>query len=281
MANQFGGKWTKDKIEIFVKYTKAYLEIMKDRTYFSLIYFDGFAGSGAIMQDGSDYDLLEGVAKQVLDIEQPRIFDIYYFVEKDPKNQETLDALVKSQYPNRNAFVVCNDCNNRLLTMADFLNRPQNKKYKVLAFIDPYGMQVKWSSLEALKDLSMDMWILVPTGLGVTRLLKNNGDIEDSLMQRLETFLGLSSEEIKGHFYKSVSLTNLFGEDETHVVKETKITQKAAELYQERLKSIFKHVSKPLQMTNSRGSVMYHFIMCSNNKVAVKIANDIVTPKFK
>ena len=165
--------------------------------------------------------------------------------------------------------------------MANFLNRPQNKKYKVLAFIDPYGMQLKWSSLEALKGLSIDMWILVPTGLGVTRLLKNDGEIEDSLMQRLETFLGLSSKEIKQHFYKTVTMTNLFGEDETHLVKEAKITQKAAELYQQRLKSIFTHVSKPLQMTNSKGSVMYHFLMCSNNKVAVKIANDIVTPKFK
>ncbi len=281
MANQFGGKWTKDKIETFVKYTKAYLEIMKDRPYFSLIYFDGFAGSGAIMQDGNDYDLLEGVAKQVLDIDQPRIFDIYYFVEKDQNNQTTLEAMVKSQYPNRNAFVVCNDCNNRLLTMAQFLNRPQNKKYKVLAFIDPYGMQVKWSSLEALKDLSIDMWILVPTGLGVTRLLKNNGEIEDSLMERLKTFLGLGSEEIKNYFYKSVSTTNLFGEDETLLVKERRIAQKAAELYRERLNSIFKHVSKPLQMTNSKGSIMYHFLMCSNNRVAAKIANDIVTPKFR
>jgi three-Cys-motif partner protein len=281
MANQFGGKWTKDKIETFVKYTKAYLEIMKDRTYFSLIYFDGFAGSGAIMQDGNDYDLLEGVAKQVLDIDQPRIFDIYYFVEKDQNNQVTLEAMVKSKYPDRNAFVVCNDCNNRLLTMAQFLKRPQNKKYKVLAFIDPYGMQVKWSSLEALKELSIDMWILVPTGLGVTRLLKNNGEIEDSLMERLKTFLGLGPEKIKNYFYKSVSTTNLFGEDETLLVKEKKIAQKAAELYRERLNLIFKHVSKPLQMTNSKGSIMYHFLMCSNNKVAVKIADDIVTPKFR
>jgi len=44
--NNFGGDWTKIKIEILVEYAKAYLVIMKDRKFFKLMYFDGFAGSG-------------------------------------------------------------------------------------------------------------------------------------------------------------------------------------------------------------------------------------------
>lgn len=46
--NKFGGDWTKKKIEILVEYAKAYLEIMKSRSYYKLLYFDGFAGSGFI-----------------------------------------------------------------------------------------------------------------------------------------------------------------------------------------------------------------------------------------
>jgi len=49
--NNFGGDWTKIKIEILVDYAKAYLTIMKDRTYYKLMYFDGFAGSGFIVKD--------------------------------------------------------------------------------------------------------------------------------------------------------------------------------------------------------------------------------------
>ena len=41
-----------------------------------------------------------------------------------------------------------------------------------LCFIDPYGMDLKWSSIEVLKGLGIDLWILVPTGIGVNRLLK-------------------------------------------------------------------------------------------------------------
>jgi len=34
----FGGKWTVHKMNIVIKYVKAYLEIMKDRDYWNLIY---------------------------------------------------------------------------------------------------------------------------------------------------------------------------------------------------------------------------------------------------
>jgi hypothetical protein len=42
----------------------------------------------------------------------------------------------------------------------------------------------------------MDMWVLVPTGLGVNRLLKNNGQISDAWLEKLEKFLGLDRDII-------------------------------------------------------------------------------------
>ena len=60
------------------------------------------------------------------------------------------------------------------LDLANYLRHPKNKSYRTLAYIDPCGMQVEWRSIECLRGLLMDTWILVPTGLGVNRLLKNN-----------------------------------------------------------------------------------------------------------
>ncbi len=48
--NQFGGDWTDRKMKIVVDYAKAYLTIMSKQN-FTTIYFDGFAGSGAITED--------------------------------------------------------------------------------------------------------------------------------------------------------------------------------------------------------------------------------------
>ena len=276
--NKFGGSWTNQKIEIITLYAKAYLTVMKDRPYFKLIYFDGFAGSGDISTENEE--TIEGAAIKILSITEPKGFDIYYFVELNKKFAESLKATIKSKFPERKFHVEQDDCNKKLKDLAVFLKRPENKNTKVLAFIDPKGMQVKWESLESLKNLSVDLWILVPTGMGVNRLLKNNGDISDDWLNRLMIFLGMSVDEIKSYFYKSKTELTLFGEEET-VSKEQNAIEIAAKLYKERLKKIFRNVSEPFVMKNSTNSPMYHFYMATNNDTGLKIANDVIKPKYK
>lgn len=157
--------------------------------------------------------------------------------------------------------------------MANFLRDPKNKNYRTLAYIDPCGMQVEWRSIETLRGLPLDMWVLVPTGLGVNRLLKKNGRISDAWIERLEIFLGLSKEEIENSFYKKVS--SLFP-DITITQKEHDAIGKSAKLYRDRLKEIFSFVSKPYELKNSSNSIMYHLFLTSNNETAVKVGNDIV-----
>lgn len=134
-------------------------------------------------------------------------------------------------------------------------------------------MQVEWRSLEALRGLPMDVWILVPTGLGVNRLLKRNGKISDAWLERLEIFLGMTREVIEKHFYKKSE--TLFP-DIVDVRKEQYAIEKSAKLYQNRLKEVFEFVSKAYELKNSSNSIMYHLYLVSNNQSAIKIANDIV-----
>ena len=276
--NLFGGDWTQQKIEIVVEYAKAYLTIMNSYPQFKCLYFDGFAGSGNIYNDDEiDFEVIKGAAIRILEINIPKSFDVYYFVELDIQNKIELENTIRAKFPDRKSHVVSDDCNNRLISMASFLN--QRKNFRTLAFIDPYGMALKWSSVEILKELGIDLWILVPTGIGMNRLLKRNGDIRDAWLIKLELSLGLSREEIKKYFYKSKTIQTLFGE-ETSISKEEKAIQKAANLYKARLNEIFKFVSQPLELKNSTGSIMYHFMMASNNSSAFKIANDIIK-KYK
>ena len=87
-----------------------------------------------------------------------------------------------------------------MLDLSNYSRNPKNKNYRTLAYVDPCGMQVEWRSIECLRGLPLDMWVLVPTGLGVNRLLKNNGKISDIWLEKLEKFLGLSREEIEKYF---------------------------------------------------------------------------------
>lgn len=272
--NQFGGDWTKAKIEILVEYAKAYLSIMKDRRFYKLMYFDGFAGSGFIVNGNEiDIDITVGAAVRIIEINNPRSFDSYYFVEKDPANFKMLELRTKDSFPEKKIYAVCEDCNKKIVDMANFLRNPKNKNYRTLAYIDPCGMQVEWRTIENLRGLPIDMWVLVPTGLGVNRLLKKNGRISDAWLEKLEVFLGLSRDDIESKFYKKVE--TLFP-DITYVQKEQDAIEKSAKLYRDRLKEVFKFVSKPYELKNSSNSIMYHLFLASNNEAAVKIGNDIV-----
>jgi three-Cys-motif partner protein len=275
--NKFGGNWTEAKMEIVVNYAKAYLTIMNKQSWAKTLYFDGFAGSGLIGVN-EDEEAIKGTALRILDIVEPKPFDMYYFVELNEKNKKALEEKVNTDYFGRNAHVIQADCNKKIVDMANFLGN--NSIYRALAFIDPYGMTVNWSSIEKLKGLGIDLWILIPTGLGVNRLLKNDGDIEEGWLLKLEQFLGLSREYIKNHFYKTQSRYTLFGE-ETMISKEQNVVEKIGQLYTERLKTVFEAVSESFVMRNKNNSIMYHFMMATNNAKALKIANDVVKPKFK
>ena len=159
--------------------------------------------------------------------------------------------------------------------MSEFLKTQKGKKYRVLAYIDPCGMQVNWKSLTALQELSVDAWILVPTGMGVNRLLKRNGRISEAWLERLEVFLGMPKDKIVEYFYSKTVVPTLFG-DEVVTSKEEKAIERSAELYQARLKELFKFVTNPYILKNKSNSTMFHFYMVSNNKTAQKIANEII-----
>ncbi|MBE9585558.1 three-Cys-motif partner protein TcmP [Mucilaginibacter sp. JRF] len=276
-VNQFGGNWTEAKMKIVVDYAKAYLTIMNKQPWVKTLYFDGFAGSGLIEKNEAE-DAIKGTALRILDIDEPKPFDLYYFVEKDEKNKKALENKVSIEYPKKKAFVVQDDCNAKLLDMARYLQK--NKNFRALAFIDPYGMSVNWNSIEALKGLGIDFWILVPTGLGVNRLLTKSGEIDDGWLNKLEQFLGISRTDVYNRFYKKDIVNTLFGELEI-LNKEKAAIEKASKLYSERLKTVFEYVSEPFVMRNKTNSIMYHFMMATNNPSGLKIANEVIKPQYK
>lgn len=138
MSQQFGGSWTDQKMKMVVDYTKAYLTIMSKFKWAKTIYFDGFAGSGIISGEHGEA-VKKGTALQVLEITNPKPFDMYYFVELKERFKNNLDEQIKKDYPGRkNCYVVQNDCNTKLIDLAKYLT--ENKNYRALAFVDPYGM---------------------------------------------------------------------------------------------------------------------------------------------
>lgn len=290
-SDKWGGNWTEMKLEAFIKYVNAYLSIMrvcKEKYNWKIIYFDGFAGSGeGNKQDAEEgvsniknllpYDnipeeanVYKGAAERILSIGVDG-FDHIYFIEKDEESILKLRSKLK-EYDTNNVQYRQGDANEELLKLAGAHKR--DSKYASLVFLDPFGMEIKWSSIEQLKGARSDVWILVPTGVIINRLLDRKGELKS--IKKLESFFGMNETEIKGYFYKTKQRATLFG-DEIVQEKIPNAIPKIAELYIERLQTIWKHVTEtPLVLYNSNNVPIFHFVFASNNLTAKRIASQII-----
>ena len=298
IMDSWGGSWTEDKLDAFEKYVNAYLKIMnasRDKYNWKLIYFDGFAGSGTrnekkeeensallldLFKDSSinedELNLYKGAAERVLGIAQ-RGFDQYVFVDKNKTSSQQLEERLASFKKEKNLVFKISDANEQVTTIAKAMQK--NKRMASLVLLDPFGMQVDWTSIEKLKGTRSDLWILIPTGVIVNRLLDRKCDLTH--IDKLTSFFGKDEAFLKDYFYKKRTEETLFGETEI-IEKVKKPIEKIAELYIEQLKSIFDYVTeKPLVLYNTRSTPIFHFACASNNETAIKIASQIINKKQK
>ncbi|HSW56493.1 MAG TPA: three-Cys-motif partner protein TcmP [Ignavibacteriaceae bacterium] len=283
-TGEWGGKWTEKKLDAFSKYVWSYLTIMKQNPYWKTIYFDGFAGSGSRKKEKSelftqlkltaeDERVYKSSAERVLSIKDDLIFDYYYFIDTKKTSIKKLEARLKPLEMSRGKSLAfrTGNANKWLIELATVL---KTKKYSALIFLDPFGMQIDWDSIEYLKGTRSDIWILVPTGVIVNRLLDKKGELK--FLKKLQSFFGLSEDQIRKEFYETKVEDTLFGEtDITRKVLQP--IEKISYLYLKRLNTIWDYtISKPLRLDNNHGFPIFHFAFASNNRNAVKIANQII-----
>jgi len=285
----WGGPWTEQKLDAFEKYLKAYLTIMnnnRDKYGWELIYFDAFAGSGSREPQQKDENIAElfditeeekavyrGAAERVVNIDL-RGFDYYYFIEEDETSKSELEQILNPIKVEKNLELRfrSGNANEFLLKFTETMK--SGKKYRSLAMVDPFGMQVDWEAIKQLEGTKTDLWILIPSGVIVNRLLDRNGKLAH--IEKLVSFFGLSKEEIEKRFYEKQTSQGLF-DMEDEIQKKSEPIKNIAELYRQQLGTIFKYVTpKPLVLLNSRNVPIYHFAFASNNETAGRIANDII-----
>jgi three-Cys-motif partner protein len=145
-------------------------------------------------------------------------------------------------------------------------------------FLDPYGMQVEWQTLEAIaKTQAIDLWVLFPFGIGVNRLLTTSGDIPEAWRHRLTSLLGTDAWDRE--LYQVKRSENLFGEPEEHRVKAK--LDAIGRYFVERLKTIFPGVAEhPGVLRNSSNSPLYLLCFAASNRrgapIALRIAEHLL-----
>ncbi len=200
-AQAFGGPHTELKLQVVMEYLEGYLKVMRNQR-FQLSYIDCFAGTGwrhvGARGDDRQTSLLgatevrKGSALRVFDLRyQGRAFDRFVFGDLSAAKLRDLEAAIDARLPApvSRPQVVYRPMNaDRLIT--EECGRMGNLDRAVM-FLDPFGMQVSWSSIERIAaSHKIDLWYLAPTGMAYNRLMQWKGDIPEQRSRRLDEALG-------------------------------------------------------------------------------------------
>lgn len=224
-------------------------------------------------------DFIDGSARLALQTDPP--FSKYTFIEKNRKRFHELAAL-KGEFTHIQDRIqlVNSEANAEVqrICRIDWLGTNR----RAVMFLDPYGAQVEWDSIEAIaKTQAIDLWILFPLST-VNRLLNRNGRIKEDRRRRLNFLFGNTSWF--DDFYQMSSNIELFGQDTEERYTKTASFEKIAEYFQERLRTSFHSVApNPLVLRNSSNSPMFLLCFAAGNPrggpIAVKIAEHILGKK--
>lgn len=274
-GQEFGGPWTEEKLECVSKYLHSYTQIMKERQY-HFTYIDAFAGTGyRELKNSEDIEIpsfLAGSARKALEVRPP--FKEYIFIEEEKNSYIELKNLT-NEFPNHN--IECINANaNQYLT--NLCREREWRSNRALVFLDPYGMQVEWRTIESIaKTQAIDLWLLFPIGMGVNRLLRNDGKIQPSERETLDQFFG--RDDWFDEFYQLARQGSLFNEKDG-LEKRDSILMEIEQYFLKCLESVFSTVAdNPLPLRNSKNSLMYLLCFAAGNPnapKALKIAQEIL-----
>lgn len=295
----FGGTWTDVKLKALAEYLQFYTSALKDKpspaTPFELWYVDAFAGSGvrtayqetggieAGVPVGREKVQIEGSARRAIRIDPP--FKHLIFIEENARRHRALQALA-SQYTNRDIRPLKGDANaelQKLFSEPPWTGRGSSLQ-RAVVFLDPYGMNVKWTTLELLtRTKRVDVWYLFPLQAVLRQLAHDYGAVDLAKQASLDEVFG--RPDWRADLYKPRALDgDLF--DYVHAGQQRDADPKRVESYfKEQLENLFPFVSQPVPLLTGKGLQQFSlFCACANPDVRainlIKRGVDHVVKKY-
>ena len=283
------GPWAKEKLGCLRDYLEAYTTVLKGQSRWCEGYYfvDAFAGAGRApvrksqsRHDNKSGDLfgyaphsdeereyVDGSPRVALSIKHP--FSAYLFVEKDEARAEHLHS-IRSEYPDRVIRIRSGDANEILLNRLVKNPRIDWQRSRAIVFLDPFGMQVSWDTIQELAGTgAIEVIINNPIQMAIQRLLRRDGDIPKTWRERLDNHFGSDGWQ-QAAYHPS---KDLFGE-RSHKVQDS--STELARLYNGRLASLFGHAASPRLVRNTRGSPLYYLHWAGPNATGLRIAEYVL-----
>lgn len=249
MGHVYGGKHSDQKVDLIRQYLQAYTTALKNQG-FTLIYIDPFAGTGERTQNEGPMPLFEienevvsmpGSASMALSI-NPQ-FDVLVFIDTKASHVRALDAL-RAAHPNRNIEVRNMDANAALQAIVrEFQWRGPGvpgRGRRGVVFLDPYGMQVEWKTLEAIRQTqAIDLWYLFPIHAVLRNAPRDGGKLDPSKEAALTRLFGTRERWQRILYPPQAAANDLFETSRREVGKRTVTASDVEAAFREELACLF------------------------------------------
>ncbi len=280
-AKDWGGLWTKVKLEVIDRYLEAYTKVMKNKR-FKVWYIDGFAGDGQSPGDAAGSPLLA--------LSYDRI-NRFVFIDKNRNNIESLKRTVHEKFSNKLDIIefIKGDANEHIPRILDTWDKNRDRG---VIFLDPFGLEISWKTIEAIaKTEAIDLWLLTVGSSFMLRLLSIDYERNSqAIIKTLERYLGVSEEYIKNYFYGKqlqlpLSMKELgnYNKNGAKLIRarmdQYSFIRKFVNLIQVQLSSLFPITIPPLVLCDKDSGqykFMLHFFCANKNSRRARIiASDI------
>ena len=260
------GPWAKEKLTALARYLDFYTKVLKNQSW-RTIYLDAFAGGGrALIRAADDPDertihlfvdadhdqqeFIDGSPRVALNVANP--FSRYIFVEPNSKRIAELEALKAEFGSSRHIDILKTDAAAGIDWMVS--QRISKAKHRGVAFLDPFGAGLEWSSIEKLASSELfEVVVNFALNMAIQRMMPNNGQLQDGWRSTLDAYFGTPDwfDEVY------VEQEGLFGQ---YLEKRQDYSERLLSLYRKRLKQAFGHVSTPRLIKNTRGVPLYYLL---------------------
>jgi len=200
-----------------------------------------------------------------------RDFTYYVFIENDPERVDELQKLEQEYAETRKILIRQSDCNRYLLDRLVENPKINWTEWRAVVFLDPFGMQVPWSTLVALgQTKAIEVFLDFPVGMAIQRLLLRSGGFTEKRRGKLDAYFG--SPDWYNVLYRVEP--NFFCE------APVKVEESGGALlnwYRKRLQAVFGYASKAALIRNTKGGHLYYILLATPNPTGLKIANNILS----
>lgn len=284
------GPWAKEKLDCLERYLIEYTRIMSNQDWCEGFYYvDAFAGSGMAplrsyssttdnqpsffeFDEESKSEVTEyvmGSPHIALGIERP--FTKYFFVDRSNDKTENLLSLKEEYVGDRAVDIRTDDAENAIREIISEQDIVAGGKKRGFVFLDPFGMQVKWNTIESIaRTQSLEVLINFPLDMAIQRMLPKDGSISAENRGLLDAYFGTS--EWTDHVYDQQ--TDLFNEPTQKKYGDSSV--RLVNWYRERLANIFKYTATPRVILNTRGHPIYYLLFAGPNETGNRIVDHIL-----